>query len=237
QRRALAQRLARLALAGALAVTALLAASRPTRAAVLSRAATITTLSRDPSVVYRLHFCRAALALLRDRPRAGVGWEHFGLLYPKYRSAPTAEVESDLVPTMVHSGPLQTAVSAGVPAWILQVLFLVAVGAAVLRRVRSEADGPQRLLGAAFLASLAAYVVQDFSGWPHVALGALAFAIWGLGVTWSQARQVAPVKRGIRALSAVAAAVALGGALLFADTWNRIRAERMMFRAERLDAR
>jgi O-antigen ligase len=237
QRRAFAPRLARLALAAALTAAAVLALSKPTRAAVGSRSETVLTLSRDSSVAYRLHFCRAALAMLRDHPLAGVGWENFGLLYPRYRSAPTAEVESDLVPTMVHSGPLQTAVSAGVPAWILQVLFLLAIAAAVLRRLRSEAAGPQRLLGAAFLASLVAYVVQDLSGWPHVALGALASAVWGLGVAWSQGPRGAVLRRGIGAFAALAAGVALGGAFLFADTWNRIRAERLMFRADRLDAR
>ncbi len=241
QRRPFAPRLARLAVAGVLAVAALLAVSAPTRVSVLSRAASFGALSRDHSVAYRLHFCRAALAMLRDHPLAGVGWENFGLLYPRYRSAPTEEVESDLIPTMVHSGPLQSAVSGGVPAWILQVLFLVAVGAAVLRRLRGEAAGPQRLLGAAFLASLIAYVVQDLSGWPHVALGTLAFVIWGLGVAWSQSSGAAPVKRKKRgiavraALASLAAAVAVGGAFLFADTWNRIRAEGSMFRAERLD--
>ena len=82
---------------------------------------------------------------------------------------------------MVHSGPLQTAVSGGLPALALQLLFLVGIGTAVAGRTRAEADGRQRLLGAAFLAAGVAYFVQDLSGWPHVALGALAFVLGGLG--------------------------------------------------------
>jgi|KBSSwiStaDraftv2_1062776.scaffolds.fasta_scaffold02112_10 O-antigen ligase len=242
-RRPFARRLGRLAAAGVLAFGAILAVSRPTRALFLSRAATIASLSRDPSVAYRLHFCRAALAILRDHPLFGVGWENFGLLYPRYRSAPTAEIEADLIPTMVHSGPVQTAVSAGIPGWILQVALLVGVGVTVVRHARKEAArrargeeaaGPQRLLGLAFLGSLVAFAVQDLSGWPHVALGGLAFSIWGLGVAWSQ-EQSADAVRGRWPRLALASAVAIGGAGLAADSWNRMRAERRMARAERLD--
>jgi O-antigen ligase len=242
-RRSFARRLGRLAAAGVLALAAILAASQPTRSLFLSRAATITSLSRDPSVAYRLHFCRAALAMLRDHPLFGIGWENFGLLYPRYRSAPTAEVEADLIPTMVHSGPIQTAVSAGIPAWILQVALLVAVAMTLVRHARrdavrrargEEAAGPQRLLGFAFLGSLAAFAVQDLSGWPHVALGALAFAIWGLGVAWSQEAPADAVRRRWPRI-ALASAIAIGGAWLAADTGNRMRGERRMLRAERLD--
>lgn len=252
-RRLFARRFARLAAAGVLALALILAASPTTRASVLSRAGTITSLSRDHSVAYRLHFCRAALAMLRDHPLLGVGWENFGLLYPRYRSAPTAEVEADLVPTMVHSGPLQTAVSAGIPAWILQTAFLAAIAAVFVLRAREkdvrragkeasrperdEAAGAQRLLGYAFLASLIAYFVQDLSGWPHVALGTLALSIWGLGVAWSQEPPAETVRRARWPLVALAVGIAVGGAWLAADTWNRMRAERRMARAERLDVR
>jgi O-antigen ligase len=235
QRRAFAPRLARLALAGALSVAAILAVSKPTRAALVTRAATIASLGQDHSVAYRLHFCRAALAMLGDHALVGVGWENFGLLYPRYRSSPTVEVESDLVPTMVHSGPLQTAVSGGVPALLLLVFFLVAIAVAIARRRSGEAAGPQRLLGDAFLASLAAYVVQDLSGWPHVALATLALAIWGLGVAWSQESRAETAGGARWPLLALATAIALGGAWLSLDTWSRIRGERRMFRAGRLD--
>ena len=90
----------------------------------------------------------------------------------------------DVAPSMVHSGPLQTAVSGGVPALILQLAFFAAVGLAVARRWRREPAGRARLTGAAFLASGCAYFVQDLSGWPHVALGALVSVIAGLATSW-----------------------------------------------------
>ena len=244
-RRPWARRLGRLAAAGALALAATLAASPSLRSPFLSRAATIASLSRDPSVAYRLHFCRAAAAMLRDHPLFGVGWENFGLLYPRYREAATAGVEADLVPTMVHSDPIQTAVSAGIPALILQVALLVAVAATLARHARrhaaprargEESGGPRRLLGFAFLGSLIAFAVQDLSGWPHVALGTLAFAVWGLGVAWSRDVPAEAIRRRWPRI-ALASAVAIGGAWLAADTWNRMSGERLMARAERLDLR
>ena len=88
-RRALTPRLAALAVCAILAMAAALAVSAARRAEVLGRVSTVTSLADDSSVSYRVHFCRAALAMLRDHPWVGVGWENFGLLYPGYRSAPT----------------------------------------------------------------------------------------------------------------------------------------------------
>lgn len=235
--RALARRLAALAVAALLLVSAVLAASEPKRAAVLDRLATFAHLATDSSMGYRLHFCRAALAMLRDHPLLGVGWENFGLLYPRYRSLPTAAVEADLGPTMVHSGPLQTAVSGGVPALLLQLLFLALVGTAVARRRGAESARRPRILGAAFLAALVAYVLQDLSGWPHVALGTLAFAVWGLAIAWSGEPGTA-VRAGTRwPLLALALAAALGCGWMAFETWQRMRGERLLFEAQRLDVR
>jgi O-antigen ligase len=236
-RRPLAARAAFLAMIAALLVSAVLALSAPTRVAVFERAATVASLSDDSSFLYRVHFWKAALAMLRDHPWLGVGWENYGLLYPRYRSSPTPTIAPDLVPTMVHSGPLQLAVSGGLPALALQILLLGAVAMLVMRRWRVETDDRPKLLGAAFLASGIAYVVQDLSGWPHVALGALAFSIWGLGVSWSLERfephRLFAARRW--PLAMLAWAIGLGAAWMALDTWLRIRADRLMFEARQLD--
>ena len=104
-----------MAIGAVLVVSFVLAVSAPARGRVFERIATLTRLSGDSSLSYRVHFGRAALAMLRDHPLTGVGWENFGLLYPRYRSSPTPAIGPDLVPTMVHSGPLQAAVSGGAP--------------------------------------------------------------------------------------------------------------------------
>jgi O-Antigen ligase len=214
-----------------------LAVSAGTRSSLADRISTFTSLSRDPSLRYRAHFCRAALAMLHDHALVGVGWENYGLLYSRYREPPTATLDSDLAPTMVHSGPLQTAVSGGIPALVLQFLFLGSVVAAILRRWRNDLDARQRMLGAAFVASLAVWVVQDLSGWPHVALGALASAIGGLGVCWSLGRGDGPRLRARAGLLLLAAAAALGNAWLTVETWRRIGAESRVFEAQNLDVR
>jgi O-antigen ligase len=236
QRRVLGWRLAAVAVCAALAVMIVLVVSVPTRTRVLERVSTIASLTRDSSINYRVHFYRAALAMLRDHPWVGVGWENFGLVYPGYRSAPTQAIVSDLVPTMVHSGPLQTAVSGGVPALALQILFFTLVGVGVIPRMQSEPDHHQRLIGAAFVASAIAYLVQDLTGWPHVALGALAFVIWGLAVAWSSWGR--PAFSGHRwPVVLLACAIAVGGGWMVLDTLKRIRAERLMFEAQNADGR
>lgn len=233
-RRALAPRLAALAVCAILVVSTVLAVSAPTRTGVFGRVSTITRLADDSSLLYRVHFYRAALAILRDHPLVGVGWENFGLLYPAYRSSPTESIASDLVPTVVHSGPLQTAVSGGFPALGLQILFFTAVGAVVIPRRRGESNGRQRLLGAAFIASAIAYLVQNLSGWPHVALGALAFVTWGLGVSWSLGSRPRAFSGSRWPRVLLASAIGIGSAWLSLDTWQRIRAERLMFEAQNL---
>lgn len=236
QRRAFGPRLAVVAVGAILLLSTVLAVSTATRTRVLERVSTIASPANDSSVSYRVHFYRAAIAMVRDHPWVGVGWENFGLIYPRNRSSPTREVVSDLVPTMVHSGPLQIAVSGGIPALALQLLFFAVVGACVIRRWRREPDDHQRLLGAAFIAAAIAYLVQDLSGWPHVALGALSFVIWGLAVAWSLWNQ--PAFSGRRwPLVLVAFAIAIGGARMSLDTVERIRAERLMFEARNIDAR
>ena len=234
-RRPIAGRFAALAACATFAAAAALALSTPARAGVLARVSTLAHLAGDSSVSYRVHFCRAALGMLRDHPWVGVGWENFGLLYPAYRSSPTPSIGPDLIPTMVHSGPLQTAVSGGVAAVALQALFVVAVVAAVAGRLRDETDGRQRLLGAAFIASVIAFLVQDLSGWPHVALAPLAFVIWGLGVSWSLRSRPRPAAGGRWPLVLLGLAIGIGSAWMSLDTWRRVRAERLMFEVQGLD--
>jgi len=235
RRRALALRLAAMAIGTVVAVGFVLAASASERGRLFERVATLTRLSGDSSLSYRVHFGRAALAMLRDHPLLGVGWENFGLLYPRYRSSPTASIGPDLVPSMVHSGPLQTAVSGGAPALLLQMLFLAGVGIAIAGRLRAETDGRQRLLGAAFLAAGVAYFVQDLSGWPHVALGTLAFVLGGVGIAWSVGGRSRAFSGSRWPLAMLAAAIGAGSAWMSFDTWRRIQAETLMYEAQMLN--
>jgi O-antigen ligase len=236
--RALERRFLGLTVCAVLLVSAVLGASTATRERVLDRFSEVKRGAGDSSLSYRIHFYRAALAMLRDHPLVGVGWENYGLLYPRYRSSPTESIAPDLVPTMVHSGSLQVAVSGGIPAASLHFLFFSAVGMVVVRRFRGETDRRQKLLGAAFVGSAIAYLVQDLSGWPHVALGGLLFAVLGLGVCWGVRPQKArAMVRSRRALVAAASVIGIGAAWLSLDAWQRIRAERLMFEAEQLDVR
>lgn len=225
----------RLLVAGLLLV-AVLSAWASARHAVLDRLSTLGRPADDSSLAYRAHFAGAAIAMLRDHPLFGVGWENFGLLYFRYRSPPTERIAADLVPTMVHCGPLQTAVSGGIPALALHAAFFAAVLAAVARRRRSETAPRSRRVGDALLASGVAYVLQDLSGWPHVALGTLAFVLAGLAVSWASARGPRAVVADRWPLVALAGAAVVAAAVWSVANARLFRAHRMLFEADQLSA-
>lgn len=222
--------------AAAVLLAGVLAAWSPARSAVVERLSTLGRPAADSSLAYRVHFARAALAMWSDHPFVGVGWENFGLLYSRYRPPPTARIAPDLVPTMVHCGPLQAAVSGGAPALALHAAFLAAVIAAVGRRRRSETNQRSRRIGDALLAASVAFVLQDLSGWPHVALDALAFVLAGIAVAWACARGPRAVTAWRWPLVTLAVAAALAAAAWFLANVRWFRAERLLFEADRLSA-
>ena len=137
---------------------------------------------------------------------------------------------------MVHSGPLQAAVSGGAPALVLQLLFFAGVGIVVAGRVRAEPDGRQRLLGAAFLAAGDRLFGAGPLGLAARRLTTLAYAARrasGSPGAWEAG--LAPIREGRWPLALLAAAVGAGAAWMSFDTWQRIRAERLMYEAQMLN--
>jgi O-antigen ligase/Flp pilus assembly protein TadD len=230
--RAAAVGTAALVLAGGLT----LVSSERMRSRVVDRVASFARLDRDSSVSSRLLFYRAALAMVRDHPVTGIGFENYALLYPRYRAPVTETVAPDVIPTMVHDGLLQAAASGGLPGLALYLLLPAAVGITVARRWRREGDSRERVLGAAFLASVAAFLVQDLSGWPDVALNGLTSAIWGLALAWSLAGAPASDRLPRWGVAVAFATAALAAWLAF-DTAQRIRADWHLLEARRLDPR
>jgi O-antigen ligase len=143
---------------------------------------TLADLMREGQIQDRVHTLSAALRMVRDHPIFGVGLENFTVLYPRYRPPEAELITPDVVPTMVHSGYLQAAVTTGVPGLCLYLFFLLVVMIRLIRAHAANTDRHERLLLAAFIASILGYMVTDLTGWPEVPLSALIWILLGLGL-------------------------------------------------------
>jgi tetratricopeptide (TPR) repeat protein len=119
---------------------------------------------------------------------------------------------------MVHNGYLQAAVSAGLPALALYVGLIAAVILAGWRAMQAAAERFQRALTLAMLGAIAAYLVQDLSGWLEVSLTGSFWILLGLSVSYSRAvtgdKRVRSV--GTLAIATLAAAALTVGAVVAA---------------------
>jgi tetratricopeptide (TPR) repeat protein len=224
-----------------------------------ARVSALAHLETDPSFMNRFVYFTAATRMLRDHPIVGVGFESYGLLYPRYRPVEGEAVPVDALPTMVHNGYLQLAVTNGLPglalylALVSSVLLLLwrtergppaghpdsaaAVGAPA--RARDLLTAREVMIGWAFLGAIAGYLTQDLSGWEEISLSAFFWTILGAAVAFCTSG--APAKRwnpgaGWRVagtVSAVAAFLALA-ALAFV-TLLEMRADGLFFQLQTLD--
>ena len=204
--------------------------------AVGARMATLTQLSQDENLRQRLVIYGAALRGIREHPVAGIGFENFQNSYPAYRSADDRYFFDNIIPTMVHNGYLQTALTNGIPA----LLLYLALVAGVLRKLVKEiscAENRERqdlLLG--FLAALGAYLVQDLVGWLDLALTSIFWVMLGLAMNLACATTSRESTRwGRPVLAAFAALMLLLSLYLLNDRYARIMADAHLARAQALD--
>src|SRR5581483_9060484 len=198
---------------------------------VVQRVSMFRNLTADPSFADRFVFYRAALNMVRDRPIVGVGLENFGLLYPRYRPIEPEAVPVDSIPSMVHNGYLQFAVTTGVPGLFAYLTLIVAI-VRVVWRYRPARGSSDAILTMAFLGAIASYLVQDISGWLELPLSAFFWSIAGSAIAFASAAQnVAPVSASHRrrrlmlfGALAIAAAMAAGGSRAFTE----LRADRLV---------
>jgi O-antigen ligase/tetratricopeptide (TPR) repeat protein len=217
------------ALAGAVALVALIvvvALNYRHFEQLASRFKPILTLQVDLNTAGRLLDLKAALLSIREHPVTGAGFEHFRIVYPRFR---TAEEERqglhwDITPTMVHNGYAQTALDNGVPALLLYLMLVGSVVVVLLRRAARVDDPGGRILSFAFLAAIAGYLVQDLSGWLEIPLTSLFWLVLGLAVAscLDADRRLVPRGRG-----KAARFVAGGLAVLFFATMTVVAARRL----------
>jgi len=217
-------------------------------------------LETDPSVMNRFIYFEAALRMLRDHPLTGVGFESYGLLYPRYRPVEGDAVPSDVIPTMVHNGYLQMGVTNGLAAPVLYLLLMASILWCLVQSTRQlvsvRRGGPtarDALIGVAFIGAIAGYLVQDLSGWQEVALSAFFWPLAGAAVAFctardgdrsrepkqaSTARAVRPVVRPAQprpAASIAAASIVIASAVLPIATYREMRADGLHFEMLGLD--
>ena len=221
-------------------------------------------LETDPSFMNRFVYFTAGTHMLRDHPVLGVGFESYGLLYPRYRPVEGEAVPNDALPTMVHNGYLQLAVTNGLPglafylALVSSVLLLLwrtarrpraghPNAAAALGTPAGHPNAPapdlptarDLMIGWAFLGSIAGYLIQDLSGWEEISLSAFFWTLLGAAVAFCTS--VSPARRwnlgaGWRAAGSLSAVAAFFALTALAvSTLREMRADGLFFQLQALD--
>jgi len=236
-----------LAVSGAaiIALAAVVAVARVPGTRVTQRIALIARATTDPSFMNRFEYFSAALAMIRERPLTGSGFETFGLLFPPLRPIENQTVDDDTIPTMVHNGYLEWAVWTGIPGLLLYVALMTAIAASLLKVIREqpETDGAgRRSLACGMLGALTAFWIQDLSGWQEISSSVFLWALAGLAVclcAQSDASRSAEEQRQSEAMPhrGVVAFIAVVGALVLAGctwpVWREAAADARLAQAHR----
>jgi len=174
----------------------------------------------------RYDFWRVGLREFRESPLVGIGADNFAIPY-------IAQRRSGEQPLYPHSLWVRAFSQTGIVGFVL-LLVGVAAGLWALLRLRSRADGPLAAgVAIAFLAWLA-HAQGDWL-WEMPALGAVAFAVLGLGASLGD-----PADRPLRPRPMLPATVALGAAtavalLVLGLPWLAARYEAQAVRTWRDD--
>lgn len=199
------------------------------------RIKSFAALRQDGSLLNRFPLYRAALRMIRDRPVVGGGFDTFATLYPRYRERESASMPADVMPGAPHNGALQLAAATGIPGLAAYAGLLVIV---FRRLLRSGSPPPQHAsITAACAASIAAFLVQDLTGWSQLALHVYFWLVLGIAVAVTSVDEPSRARRAPRVLGfggAVLAGVVLTVAAV--RTSERLAADAALFRAQGMAA-
>ena len=220
-------------LAGMVVLGSLAAKLNP---AVAQRFATLTHITQDESINQRFMYYRAALRAVREHPVTGIGFENFRNSYPSYRGADDTYFFSNVMPTMVHNGYLETALNNGIPALLL---YLALVGTVLIKLIRTlprDEDRDRRDLLLGLLAALSAYLVQDLSGWLDFALASAFWITLGLAVNQaSHATPRLPLSWTKPLIITFSGSMIVLSMYLLNNGYDRLIADARLFEAQSLD--
>lgn len=205
---------------------------------VAERFATFKRITRDESVHQRFIYYKAALRAVREHPVAGVGFENFRNSYPLYRTAEDQLFFQNAIPTMVHNGYLQTALSNGIPALLLYLALTGTVLVMIVRRLSSEKDPVAKDLLLGILAALTAYLVQDLSGWLDLSIASAFWIMLGLALNMlGRDNPHPPLSWTKPAIAAFFGLMVLLSPYLIHDGYVRLVVDAQLFEAQSLDVK
>jgi tetratricopeptide (TPR) repeat protein len=187
----------------------------------------------DPSLYGRLMYYKAALTMIREHPITGVGFDNFRILYPKFR--PPEEnltiLGLDFLPTTVHNGYLQLALTNGIPGLLAYLTLVAAVLVSLIATCRRERQYERRITGAVFVASISGYLIQDLTGWPHLALTPCFWIVMALAVSFTIQNgpelKLTRLSLPIAEVATCSCVIVLGWLVL--DAFNRLNADKLLY--------
>ena len=200
------------------------------------RFASLTQITHDESLRQRFVIYRAALRAIREHPVAGIGFDNFRNGYPSYRAAEDIYFFKNVIPTMVHDGYLQTAVTNGIPALLLYLALVAGVLIKLVRELSHDQDRDRRDLMLVFLAALSAYLVQDLVGWLDMALTSTFWVMLGLALNLASQNTPRASPAWMKPVIAIFSGLTVLLSLyLLNDRYARVIADTNLYKAQALD--
>lgn len=149
-------------------------------AAGLASAGPVARLGGSGAVSIRRHFWETAATMFGHHPVAGVGMNMYSEYFPAYRSqAAVNALGPPLQPEAPHSVPIAMFANGGLLLGLSYLVFVIAIGVALVRALRRD-DGPAAMLTAALGAAWVAYQIESTVSIDVVPLATLHFALAGV---------------------------------------------------------
>ena len=205
---------------------------------VEQRLTTFAHVTQDRSVGQRFIYYRAAVRVVQDHPLVGIGFENFRNSYPHYRGPDDIYFFDGIIPTMVHDGYLEAAVNNGIIGLLLYLALIAAVLLTIYRVLKAQEDPERRDLLVGILAALAAYLVQDLSGWLNLGLVPIFWIMLGLAMNrCGRTKPMAPSPSSKYPVTALSALMVLLSLYLLVNGYARVTADALLFQANSYDVK
>lgn len=205
---------------------------------VAERFATLSQITRDDSYTQRFVYYRAALRVTGDHPFVGIGFENFRNSYPSYRTAEDVNFFGNTIPTMVHNGYLQLALTNGIPALLLYLGLVAGVLIKLVGELSHDEDRDRHDLLLGFAAALSAYLAQDLVGWLDMALTSAFWVTLGLALNLACQKPPRAVSSWNKPIvAAFSGLMVLLSLYLINDRYDRVIADSHLFKAQSLDVK